>query len=117
MPLRLFCEWGNIMANFLETVMLVCFGLSWPINLVKSIKARTAKATSLKFLILITVGYVAGISAKLINHQINYVLVFYILNIIVVGMNLIVYFVNKKYDREAQKRESIDSLQTVDKMG
>ena len=96
--------------------------LLWPVladKFGKEHKARTAKATSLKFLILITVGYVAGISAKLINHQINYVLVFYILNIIVVGMNLIVYFVNKKYDREAQKREreSIDSLQTVDKMG
>lgn len=92
------------MANILETIMLICFGLSWPINLVNSIKARTAKAISLKFLIMITIGYIAGIVAKIINHQINYVLAFYILNILVVSMNLVVYFINKKHDKDEEKK-------------
>ena len=30
------------MAEFLEAVMLVCFGLSWPMNAYKAAKARTA---------------------------------------------------------------------------
>ncbi len=39
-----------------ETVMLVCFGLSWPLNVIKAFKARTAKGTSLPFLLLIITG-------------------------------------------------------------
>ena len=50
------------MPEILETVMLVCFGLSWPMNVRKSWRARTAKAMSLGFLILVNVGYVAGIA-------------------------------------------------------
>lgn len=88
------------MANILETAMLVCFGLSWPINLVKNIKAKTAKSTSLKFLLLIILGYVCGIAAKFISHQINYVLIAYFLNLAVVGANLVVYFINKRHDSE-----------------
>ena len=88
------------MSSVFETLMLICFGLSWPLNLVKSIKAKTAKATSLKFLILIFVGYICGIVAKFISGSINYVLIVYFLNLAVVGANLVVYFINKKHDSE-----------------
>ncbi len=88
------------MSDILETLMLVCFGLSWPINLVKNLKAKTVKSTSFKFLLLITVGYLCGIGAKLVSGQINYVLAVYFLNLIVVGANIVVYFINKKHDRE-----------------
>ena len=40
------------MAAFLEAIMLVCFGLSWPINAMKAWKARTAVGTSGAFLAL-----------------------------------------------------------------
>ena len=40
-------------ADLLEATMLVCFGFSWPLNVVKAYKARTAKGTSLAFIILI----------------------------------------------------------------
>ncbi len=88
------------MASILETAMLICFGLSWPINLVKNIKAKTAKATSLNFLLLITFGYVCGIAAKFVSHQINYVLIAYFLNLAVVLANLVVYFINRSYDKK-----------------
>jgi len=88
------------MAGILETAMLVCFGLSWPINLIKSIQNKTAKNTSLKFLLLITFGYLCGIAAKLVTHQINYVLAAYFLNLAVVAANIVVYFINRRYDRE-----------------
>ncbi len=89
------------MASILETAMLVCFGLSWPINLVKSIKSKTAKATSLKFLLLITVGYLCGIAAKVVSHQFNYVLAVFLLYLLVVAANLVVYFINKRRDKNA----------------
>ena len=87
------------MAEIFETAMLICFGLSWPINLVKNIKAKTAKSTSLKFLILIIVGYICGIAAKFISGTVNYVLIAYFLNLAVVGANLVVYFINAKRDK------------------
>ncbi len=89
------------MASILETAMLICFGLSWPINLVKNIKAKTAKSTSLNFLLLIIFGYLCGIGAKFVSHQINYVLIVYFLNLAVVGANLVVYFINKNYDKKS----------------
>lgn len=88
------------MQNILETAMLICFGLSWPINLVKNIQAKTAKTTSLKFLLLITFGYLCGIAAKMVSHQYNYVLVVYFLNLAVVGANIAVYFINRRHDRQ-----------------
>lgn len=88
------------MNDFFEALMLVCFGLSWPISLIKNIKAHTAKNMSFRFTLLIILGYLAGISAKLMSKTINYVFVIYIINLVVVCMNLVVYFVNKSYDKE-----------------
>ena len=59
------------MGSLFETLMLVCFGLSWPINMMKAYKARTAKGTSLPFLLLIITGYLGGIAAKIISGNIN----------------------------------------------
>lgn len=89
------------MSQLLEAAMLVCFGCSWPMNLIKNIKCKSAKSMSLPFILLITAGYIAGISAKLITHQINYVLVVYILNIIIVSMNIAVYFYNRRLDNKS----------------
>ena len=88
------------MAELLESTMLICFGLSWPMNLAKNIKARSAKNMSLQFILLIIIGYIAGISAKLYNHRFNYVLLVYLLNLVVVSANVVVYFINRRYDRQ-----------------
>jgi len=90
-------------APILETIMLVCFGFSWPINLIKAYKARTAKSTSLPFVLLIISGYIAGISAKIIMGNINYVLVAYLLNLAIVSLNLVVYFKNVALDKQVNK--------------
>ncbi len=88
-------------APILETVMLVCFGFSWPLNLIKAYKARTAKSTSLPFILLIITGYIAGISAKLVHGNINYVLIAYLLNLAIVSLNLVVYFRNLALDKKS----------------
>lgn len=89
------------MGSLLEAVMMLCFGLSWPINVIKAYKARTAKGTSLPFILLITFGYLAGITAKIVTGQINYVLAVYLFNLAVVGLNIVVYFHNTALDRKA----------------
>ncbi len=88
------------MGSIFETIMLVCFGFSWPMNLIKAYNAKTAKGTSLPFILLIITGYIAGISAKIVSGQINYVIVAYILNLAIVLMNLAVYFRNSKLDKK-----------------
>ena len=88
------------MGSILETMMLVCFGFSWPLNVMKAYKAKTAKGTSLPFILLIVTGYIAGITAKVISGQINYVLVAYILNLVIVSINIIIYFRNASIDKK-----------------
>lgn len=86
------------MTEIFESIMLICFGLSWPMAVVKNIRAHTAKSMSLPFILLIITGYIAGISAKISAHNYSYVLVIYIINLVFVTANLIVYFVNLNYD-------------------
>ncbi len=97
------------MAELFEILMIVSFGASWPLNVLKSYKARTTKGKSLAFLLLIFFGYIAGITSKLINPvymaaigQKWYVLFFYVLNFIMVGADLLMYVRNKKLDKLAQ---------------
>jgi hypothetical protein len=88
----------SFMAEILETAMLVCFGLSWPISVVKNIRSKSARNMSLRFILLIVAGYVAGITAKIITGKFNYVLAVYAVNLFIVSLNIPVYFMNKKND-------------------
>lgn len=100
-----------MLAEILEITMIVSFGASWPLNVLKSWRSRTTKGKSLPFLCLIFFGYVAGISSKLVNASYMasfaskwYVLFFYILNLIMVGADLIVYYRNSLLDRAAEQK-------------
>ena len=101
------------MAEFLEVVMVVSFGASWPLNVMKSYKARTTKGKSLPFLCLIFFGYIAGIASKLLNEAYMasiaskwYVLFFYVLNLIMVGVDLCLYIRNYRLDKEAENERA-----------
>lgn len=89
------------MASILEATMLVCFGLSWPINALNAWRARTAKATSPLFLALITFGYVAGIAAKFVGNNVNWVLGVYLFNLAALIANDLIYLRNRKLDAES----------------
>lgn len=102
-------------SEILEAIMLVCFGLSWPMSVIKNIKAKSAKNMSLQFILLICFGYVAGIAAKIINHNVSYVLAVYILNLVIVSANIVVYFVNKRYDKMGSDEIKNIKLEAVEK--
>lgn len=87
-----------MMASVLEAVMLVCFGLSWPINAVKAWKVGTAVGTSWMFLGLITFGYIAGIAAKFVGGNVNWVLAVYFLNLGALAVNWAIFFRNRRLD-------------------
>lgn len=100
------------MAEILEIIMIVSFGASWPLNVIKSYKARTAKGKSIAFLLLIFFGYIAGIASKFVNPAYMaafsekwYVLFFYVLNFIMVGADIVMYIRNLKLDKERVNNE------------
>ena len=100
------------MSEILEIMMVLCFGFSWPANVVKSYRARTTRGKSLVFLLFIFVGYIAGIASKLLNEAYMaafsekwYVLIFYFINITMVSIDLCIYARNYRLDRLAQATE------------
>ena len=90
---------GNL-ALFLETVMIALFGFSWPNNILKTLQNKSTKGKSLMFLVLIDIGYAAGIASKFIKllyedgHNWLFYLSFavYILNFVMVSTDMILYF-------------------------
>jgi membrane protein DedA with SNARE-associated domain len=97
-----------MIGQILEAVMLICFGLSWPMNAYKNYKAQTAAGTSWQFLGLITLGYFAGIAAKFFTGTINWVLVVYFLNVACLGINWAIYFRNRKLDKQREEIVKIE---------
>lgn len=99
-------------AELLEVVMVVCFGLSWPFNILKALRSKTARGTSVLFMIFIDVGYVAGIVSKIILMAIGsfsgswiawLAFVFYIVNALMVTCGIGLYFRNRQYDKDREK--------------
>ena len=90
-----------MVAEIFEIIMIVCFGFSWPMNVIKSWRARTTKGKSLPFLLLIITGYVFGIIGKLIGGSFKwYVLFFYVLNLAMVSVDLALYVRNYRLDKK-----------------
>ena len=87
-----------------EFIMLACFGLSWPISVYKSIKSKSTQGKSIVFIIAIIVGYISGIIGKIVNHQLTYVLIIYCFNLIVVSVDLVLFFINRENEKKILKK-------------
>ena len=88
-----------------EIIMLLCFGMSWPISVYKSIRSKSTKGKSAVFIIAIIIGYISGIIGKIVNHQLTYVVALYLINLIVVSIDLGLYFINAKREKNHQSAE------------
>ncbi len=87
------------LAVVFETVMIILFGISWPVSIIKSYKAKSAKGKSLFFLLAIFLGYICGIAGKILSDTINLAFIFYVINAVMVSIDIVFYFINTKYDR------------------
>lgn len=104
----------TILAEVLEIGMVICFGISWPFNVIRAYKARTAKGTSLLFTLFIVIGYVFIIISKFLllaeqgkaywNATRTIAFIFYWINLIMVSIGLVIYFRNKKLDAIAEAK-------------
>ena len=102
------------MAHFLEALMILCFGLSWPISIRKSWISRTAKGKSLFFEVFIWIGYIFGIAAKFVTlydkidrgESLEWIFflgwAFYFFNFIMISIDMLLYFRNTKLDKAAE---------------
>lgn len=98
----------EMFAEICEAVMIVCFGLSWPLSVYKSWKSRTAKGKSLQFEIFIWIGYIFGITKNFIkyfNGGSGFIFflawAFYFLNFIEITVDILLYFRNVRLDKAA----------------
>ena len=95
-----------MIAKVLEAVMIVLFGISWPFNLAKSIRSKTTKGKSLLFLVLIDLGYLAGLTSKFFSETFVWntdwwIFAIYSINFTLVTLDLIVYFINRARENKS----------------
>ena len=92
------------MGQLFEVLMLLCFGISWPFNISKSWKSRTAKGKSLQFELCIVVGYLCGIAGKFVGGNVTYVVAVYVLDVTMVCIDIVLTLRNMALDRAAEKK-------------
>ncbi len=84
--------------SFFEALMLLCFGAAWPFSIYKSYRSRQNSGKSVFFLGIVLIGYISGIIHK-IFYNFDPVIYLYGLNGIMVSMDMILYFRNRRYER------------------
>lgn len=96
-----------LIQELLEAAMVISFGISWPLSIMKSYRARTAKGKSLLFLSFIFFGYICGIIWKMLAFYetgvIKWPTYFYFLNLVMVGTDIVLYFRNRRIDAANEK--------------
>lgn len=94
------------MAEIFEVIMVLCFFMSWPISIRKSLLSRTAKGKSLVFELFLLVGYIFGVASKFVSGHVTYVVVFYIINFCAISVDVALYFRNCRLDKLAEERKA-----------
>ena len=84
--------------HFFELGMLVCFGISWPISIMKTYRSRSTKGKSVIFSVIILLGYVCGIINKILYSR-DFVLALYILNFLMVFTDMVLWFRNRRLEQ------------------
>lgn len=77
--------------SFLEIGMLICFGISWPISIIKSLKTRKVTGKSPLFMGIVALGYISGTLHK-IFFAFDAVIFLYIFNFLMVSTDLVLYY-------------------------
>jgi len=107
--------------EFTEIAMLILFGVSWPFNIIKSYRSQTAKGKSVLFELIVVVGYLCGLSGKFAafaqNGHLALSVWFYIADIVMVSIDMVLYRRNVLLDRERDAREAEEKEMYLQKSG
>lgn len=77
--------------SIFEATMLICFGMSWPISIAKSVRTKVVTGKSPLFMVLLCFGYLCGVIHKLL-YSMDWVILLYTLNMVLVAIDLTLYF-------------------------
>jgi hypothetical protein len=77
--------------SLFEAGMLVCFGVSWPVSILKTLRTRVVQGKSPLFMVLVFVGYASGIAHKVLYAR-DWVLALYVFNLAMVFTDLALYW-------------------------
>ena len=74
-----------------EALMLICFGIGWPISIFKAIRTKKVIGKSPAFMVIVSVGYISGIIHKILVNY-DWVVYLYSLNLFMVVFDLFLYY-------------------------
>lgn len=74
-----------------EVLFLLCFAVSWPLSIAKSLRTKIVIGKSPIFMSLIILGYIFGIIHKAL-HSHDIVIWLYVFNAVLVATDLVLYF-------------------------
>ena len=90
-----------------EIAMLTCFGLSWPISVIKSLKTKSTTGKSILFMTAVLIGYIAGILHKIVYSP-DFVIIIYIFNLVMVSVDVTLYWVYFSREKKAKNKNETE---------
>ena len=90
-------------ATILETIMILCFGISWPLSIARMYKSWSTGGKSIFFSCFILLGYICGICGKILAHNYNLAFIFYIINTVMVTVDILLWIRNYRYEKTGKK--------------
>ena len=85
--------------SFFEAIMLICFGVSWPVSIAKSLRTKVVSGKSPLFMGIVWLGYLSGIIHKVLYSP-DWIISLYVFNMIMVAIDIALYY--KYVPRERQ---------------
>ena len=86
--------------SIFEAGMMACFGVSWPVSVYKTFKAKSVKGKSRTFTCLILLGYICGVIHKLFYYY-DWVIWLYLFNMMFLIVDIGLYLHYKKRDKKS----------------
>ncbi|MDD4869767.1 MAG: hypothetical protein PHR77_04340 [Kiritimatiellae bacterium] len=77
--------------SIFEAIMLVCFGVSWPISIAKSIRTKVVTGKCPLFMGIVCFGYLSGMIHKIL-YSFDWIIILYVINMIMILIDITLYF-------------------------
>ena len=95
-----------MITGIFEMMMLICFAAAWPFSIYKQWKTKRSTGKSILFSYIVMLGYLFGITNKIVENNINYVMAFYILDLTLVLLDTLLYYRNRMYERRSRGNQN-----------
>ncbi len=95
------------MPEIFELIMVICFGISWPASIIKSLQAKTTKRKKYFFQWFIFIGYISGFIWKILSRSLTYVFLFYVIDFVMVSADISLYYRNSMLDKTKDLEELV----------